>query len=54
MLLIKFLKMLRIKNFSLSVLLSPASASYDQYKNFVERGKKFKRLVKYYAKKNFI
>ena len=42
------------KKFSLSVLLSPASASYDQYKNFVERGKKFKRLVKYYAKKNFI
>tara|TARA_B100001057_G_scaffold487632_1_gene570660 strand:+ start:3749 stop:5020 length:1272 start_codon:yes stop_codon:yes gene_type:complete len=35
----------------LTVLFSPASASYDQFKNFVERGNKFKNLVKYYAKK---
>ena len=49
MLLIKFLKMLRIINFHF--LLSPSSASYDQYKNFAERGKEFKRLVKNYAKK---
>lgn len=27
-------------------LLSPAAASYDQYKNFEERGRKFKALVK--------
>ena len=28
------------------VLLSPASASFDQFKNFVERGRFFKRIVK--------
>ena len=33
------------------ILFSPASASYDQFKNFVERGEKFKNLVKYNAKK---
>jgi len=38
-----------IKN--LTVLLSPASASYDQYKNFKERGLEYKKLVKFYAKK---
>ncbi len=27
------------------VLMSPASASFDRYKNFEERGKHFKRLV---------
>ena len=32
-------------------LFSPASASYDQFKNFVERGDKFKNLVKHHAKK---
>ncbi len=37
------------KNFT--YLFSPASASYDQFKNFVERGDKFKDLVKHYAKK---
>ena len=35
----------------ITFLFSPASASYDQFKNFVERGEKFKNLVKYYAKK---
>ena len=29
-----------------TVLLSPATASYDQYKNYVERGKHFDSLVK--------
>ena len=27
------------------VLFSPASASFDMFKNFMERGKKFKELV---------
>ncbi len=27
------------------VLFSPASASFDMYKNFDERGKKFKEIV---------
>ena len=35
------------------VILSPASASYDQFKNFEDRGNKFKTLVKNYAKKYF-
>jgi len=39
------------KEKNLTYLFSPASASYDQFKNFVERGDKFKNLVKYYAKK---
>ena len=39
------------KEKKLTYLFSPASASYDQFKNFVERGDKFKNLVKYYAKK---
>jgi UDP-N-acetylmuramoylalanine--D-glutamate ligase len=34
-----------------TVLLSPASASYDQYKNFNERGNDFKKIVKKYGNK---
>ncbi len=34
-----------------TVLLSPASASYDNYKNFEERGNDFKKIVKYNARK---
>ena len=35
------------------VILSPASASYDQYENFEERGNQFKKIVLKYARKNF-
>ena len=34
-----------------NILFSPASASFDQYKNFEERGKHFKNLSRIYAKK---
>tara|TARA_B100001057_G_scaffold473448_1_gene537934 strand:- start:1603 stop:2877 length:1275 start_codon:yes stop_codon:yes gene_type:complete len=46
----KIFKFLNKKQ-KLIILFSPASASYDQFKNFVERGEKFKNLVKYNAKK---
>ena len=36
-------------NFSKTVLLCPASASFDQFQNFEDRGLKFKRMVKLYA-----
>ena len=31
------------------ILLSPASASYDQFLNFEKRGNQFKKLIKNYA-----
>lgn len=34
-----------------SILLSPASASYDQFSNYIERGNAFNNLVGQYAKK---
>ncbi len=34
-----------------TILFSPASASFDQYLNFEERGNSFKKLCKYYARK---
>lgn len=48
---IKDIKLLKRKNNT--VLLSPASASYDQFLNFEDRGNKFKRLSIYYARKYF-
>ena len=43
---IKLLK--RKKN---TILLSPASASFDQYLNFEQRGNEFKKLCRFYARK---
>ena len=43
----------KIKYKNLNILLSPASASYDQYENFEERGNQFKKIVLKYARKNF-
>ena len=33
------------------ILLSPASASFDQFNNFERRGEEFKKLSNYYARK---
>ena len=46
---LKDIKILNKKNNT--ILLSPASASYDQYLNFEHRGKEFKKLCKLYARK---
>ena len=37
----------------ITILFSPASASFDQYRDFEERGDTFKRYVKNYAKRFF-
>ncbi len=36
-----------------TILLSPASASYDQFLNFEKRGEEFKKICKSYARKYF-
>jgi UDP-N-acetylmuramoylalanine--D-glutamate ligase len=41
----------KFPNNNATVLLSPASASFDQYRNFNERGNNFKKLVNFYANK---
>tara|TARA_B100000965_G_C19590430_1_gene757713 strand:- start:1321 stop:2604 length:1284 start_codon:yes stop_codon:yes gene_type:complete len=47
---INLFKDLKFENGRAVVLFSPASASYDQFKNFEQRGDIFKKLVKLYAK----
>ena len=44
-----FEKAVKIAKPNDSIVLSPASASYDQYANYVERGKDFNKLVNEYA-----
>jgi len=34
-----------------SIILSPAAASFDQFKNFEKRGEEFKKLCRYYVRK---
>ena len=49
---LKILKDIRtLKKQNNTILLSPSSASYDQYLNFEKRGEEFKKLSKYYARK---
>ena len=40
-------------NKKFTILLSPASASFDQYKNFSERGTEFKKKVRHNANRYF-
>ena len=47
----KVFKFLKNKK-RLTILFSPASASYDQFKNFADRGDKFKLLVNRHVKKS--
>jgi len=46
-----FKQLLLMENVKATVLFSPASASYDQFNSFVDRGNQFKKITKYYAKK---
>ena len=48
-----FKELLLTKNNKATVLFSPASASYDQFNNFEDRGNQFKKATKAYAKKFF-
>ena len=51
---ISILKEIKLKKKTkISILLSPAAASFDQFDNFEKRGDEFKRLCKIYARKFF-
>ena len=50
--LITILKDIKLSNIKENtILLSPASASYDQFMNFEKRGDEFKKLSRFYARK---
>ena len=40
-----FEKIPKIKKNNLTILFSPAAASFDEYKNFEERGEMFKKEI---------
>jgi len=42
-----------LKEKKVTILFSPASASYDQFKNFEDRGSKFSKLINSFTKKYF-
>ena len=46
-----FKELVLMRGGNATVLFSPASASYDQFNNFVEIGNQFKKITKDYAKK---
>ena len=46
-----FKELLLIRHSKATVLFSPASASYDQFNNFADRGNQFKKITKDYVKK---
>jgi UDP-N-acetylmuramoylalanine--D-glutamate ligase len=48
-----FKELLILKDSKATVLFSPASASYDQFNNFTERGNQFKKITREYVKKFF-
>ena len=48
-----FKELLILKDSKVTVLFSPASASYDQFNDFTERGNQFKKITREYVKKFF-
>ncbi len=46
-----FEELILSKSDKVTILFSPASASYDQFENFVDRGNQFKKAIKDYAKR---
>ena len=46
-----FKELCLMRHSKITVLFSPASASYDQFNNFAERGNQFKKITKDYVKK---
>ena len=48
-----FKQLLLMENVKATVLFSPASASYDQFNSFVDRGNQFKKITRSYVKKFF-